>query len=113
MQFKVDSLELKVKPGNRAEREEEAQLRRRFEARRVRADSEGLEDPRSRNRSMGHPHGWSCWPRFIGELELAIRPFARNKFKKESLGHPATRRHSYCTWELPSVPRTFLARISS
>jgi hypothetical protein len=31
MRFKVDSLQLKVKPGNRARREEEAQLRWPFE----------------------------------------------------------------------------------
>jgi hypothetical protein len=55
MRFKVDSLQLKVKPGNRAEREGEAQLRGRQRRVGVEADSEGSEDPRSTNRSVGHP----------------------------------------------------------
>jgi hypothetical protein len=89
MRFKVDSLQLKVKPGIRAGREGKAQLRRRHRRVGVKADSEGSEDPRSTNRSVGHPRGWSCRSRFIVELELAIRAFANNKFKTEGLGHPA------------------------
>jgi hypothetical protein len=55
MRFKVDSLQLKLKSGNRARREGEAQLRRRQRRVGVEADSEGSEDPR----------GWSCRPRSI------------------------------------------------
>jgi|SRR5580658_4264161 hypothetical protein len=72
-------------------REEEAQLRRRQRRVGVKSDSEGSEDPRSTNRSVGHPRGWSCRSRFIVELELAIRAFANNEFKKGRLGHSADR----------------------
>ena len=43
MRFKVDSLQLKLKPGNRARREEGTQLRRRLRRVGVEADSEGSE----------------------------------------------------------------------
>jgi hypothetical protein len=38
---------------------------------------------------MGHPAGGVVGLGSLGGLELAIRPFARNKFKKESMAHPA------------------------
>jgi hypothetical protein len=55
MRFKVDSLQLRVKPGNRARREGKAQLRRRQRRVGVGADSEGSEDPRfdPESRSLG------------------------------------------------------------
>ncbi len=54
------------------------------------ADSEGTEDPRfGRARTVGHPTGGVVGLGSLVELELTIRVFAKNKFRKESLGHPA------------------------
>src|SRR5208283_4244512 len=47
------------------------------------------KDPRSQNRSDGAPTGGVVGLGSLGEFELAIRVFAKNKFKKESPGHPA------------------------
>jgi hypothetical protein len=86
MRFKVDSLQLKVKPRNRAGREGEAQLRSRQRRVGVKADSEESEDPRSvpnpevsgqvpkyrerprfgKTANRGAPRGWSCQFRFVG-----------------------------------------------
>jgi hypothetical protein len=50
---------------------------------------QGRKGPRSQNRSDGAPAGGIVGLGSLGEFELAIRVFAKNKFKKESLGHPA------------------------
>src|SRR5208282_1678004 len=50
---------------------------------------QGRKDPRSQNRSDGAPAGGVVGLGSLGEFELAIRVFAKNKFKKESPGHPA------------------------
>ncbi len=86
MRFKVDSLQLKVNPGI-ARREEEAQLRRRQRRVGVKANSEGSEDPRfGKARTVGHPACGVVGLGSLGELELAIRRFANDKFKTEAWG---------------------------
>ena len=69
-----------------------------------------------------HPRaGSSCRPRFIGELELAITPFAKNKFRRESPGHPARLgmepENSYLTCSISTsaggANRSFLKGVSS
>jgi hypothetical protein len=39
----------------------------------------------------------------LGELELAISPFAKDKFENESLAHPAGRSYWFLELEPPTV----------
>jgi hypothetical protein len=61
---------------------------------------------------MGHPGGGVVGLGSLVELELAIRPFARNKFKKESPGAPGldsnrnSRRDHFLSIDKPTMSRT-------
>jgi len=78
MRFKVESLQLKVKPGNRAEREEGTQLR----------SAKGTSV--SRRIAKGRKtHGWSCRSRFIGAagaLRSECSPTTNSKWKPGAPG---------------------------
>src|SRR5208282_2258335 len=79
MRFKVESLQLKVKPGNRAEREEGTQLR----------SAKGTSV--SRRIAKGRKtHGWSCRSRFIGAagaMRSERSPTTNSKWKPGAPGY--------------------------
>jgi|SRR5208282_1246161 len=97
MRFKVERLQLRVTPGNRAEREEEAQLRKRRGASVSRSIPRDRKTHAPRTGAWGTPAGGVVGLGSLVELELAIRVFANDKFKTEAWGTwPTTSSNQAC-----------------